>query len=76
MRITVDLFADLRRYCDRPSFDLVIDPETTLREIMTEIGVPEDLPVMAVINEMMASLDDKLKDGDRVGLFPPMGGGE
>lgn len=32
-------------------------------------------PVMAAINDELASLDDTLSSGDRVALFPPVTGG-
>lgn len=34
-----------------------------------------DQPVLMAINQEMAKADDAIKDGDEIGLFPPVTGG-
>lgn len=75
MIVRVDLFADLRNFAEKSSFEVDLEPGATVRELLLLLRIPEDLPMMVVVNEMMSSLDERLKDGDNVGLFPPMGGG-
>lgn len=75
MIVRVDLFADLRNFAEEPSFEVALESGATVKELLLRLGIPEDLPMLVVVNEMMSSLDAILKDGDNVGLFPPMGGG-
>jgi molybdopterin converting factor small subunit len=42
---------------------------------MKVIGIPEDAVTISLVNGLRQPLDYMLKDGDRVGLFPPLGGG-
>lgn len=76
MRIIVDLFADMRRFHSAgSSFVVELEPGAVVKELIWKAGIPPDYPVMIVINEKMAAVEDSLHDGDRVGLFSPMGGG-
>lgn len=76
MRIIVEMFADLRRFHpDGSTFEAELETGAVVKELIAKAGIPPDYPVMIVINEKMAAVEDSLHDGDRVGLFSPMGGG-
>lgn len=75
MRVKVDLFADMREFSDRPSFEAEIQTGSTVKDLLSQLSIPEEFSVLVVVNEVMVSPDHKLCDGDSVGLFPPMGGG-
>lgn len=76
MRIIVDLFADLRKFHPGGStFEVELEPGAVAKELLGKAGIPPEYPVMIVINEKMAAPEDVLYDGDRIGLFSPMGGG-
>lgn len=47
----------------------------TVRQALTRAGIPVDKIKIVLVNGLAASLEDVLKDGDRLGLFPPVGGG-
>ncbi len=50
-------------------------PGLTVREVLHEAGVrPEDVFVI-LINGVNAGLDSEVREGDRVGVFPPISGG-
>ncbi|GAB4251916.1 MAG: MoaD/ThiS family protein [Thermoleophilia bacterium] len=47
----------------------------TIRDLVEEQGLdPGDIHI-AMVNGLRTGLDTELSDGDRVGLFPPVGGG-
>jgi len=72
MRITVKLFASFRtgRFQEK-----VLDVRGGARagEVVAELGLPA--PGIVLVNERHAGLDDVLREGDAVQLFPPVGGG-
>ena len=47
----------------------------TVRSACARIGIPPERIKMVMVNGRRASLDGPVRDGDRVGLFPPVGGG-
>lgn len=50
------------------------DGETVL-ELTERLAIPREEIKLVFINGVTASLDRVLADGDRVGIFPPVGGG-
>ena len=42
---------------------------------MARLGIPPEELKLVFLNGLHAGLDAALKDGDRVGLFPAVGGG-
>ena len=78
MRITVKLFATLRRYQpDAPRTGVTLDlPDgADITAALSRLGVPERAPLVAMVNERVEHLDRVLKEGDVLSLFPPVAGG-
>lgn len=79
MRIEVNLYATLKRYMENEtgSKPAVIDFEdgTCVLDVIQKLKIPADLVKLIFINGVHAKVDTILKDGDRLGLFPPVGGG-
>jgi len=79
MPVGVKLYALLRRYRpDLPrggtlSVDLKAD--TTVGEMLQQVGIPDGAPVVAMVNGTVRGLDHTLSDGDQLYLFPPVSGG-
>ncbi len=79
MTVTVKLFGLLRRY--RPELlaggklSLELAADTTVGELLHQLGVPDGAPVVAMVNSMVRGLDHALADGDQLYLFPPVSGG-
>jgi sulfur carrier protein ThiS len=78
--IEVTLFATLTRY--RPRSVSSHDPicfelaaGNTLADLVTALGIPADIPFIALVNGEEASADRRLATGDSVTLFPPLAGG-
>jgi len=79
MKIEVNLYATLKRYMENGTGgkSSVIDVEdgTCVKDIIQKLKIPGDLVKLIFINGVHAKRDTILKDGDRMGLFPPVGGG-
>lgn len=73
MRLTVKCFATL--YTFEPAPDKTFQDGATVRDVIDELGIPVDDVRIIFINGRGSELDAELKDGDRLGLFPPVGGG-
>jgi len=79
MKIEVNLYATLKRYLEngtggKPSV-LEISEDTSVKDIIQKLKISGDSVKLIFINGVHAEKDTTLKDGDRLGLFPPVGGG-
>jgi len=79
MKIEVNLYATLKRYMENGTGakPAVIDFEdgTCVIDVIQKLNIPADSVKLIFINGVHAKVDTTLKDGDRLGLFPPVGGG-
>jgi molybdopterin converting factor small subunit len=79
MRIELRLYASLGQYLPEEkegnSCILQVQPGTTIRELLHRMQVPPEAPKIIFLNGIHAQGDEVLKDGDRVGAFPPVAGG-
>ncbi len=79
MAIEVRLFATLRRY--RPELGIgeplriEIAEKTTVRDVLRQLGIPEEDVKIVMRNNRQVELDTVLEDGDRVAFIPAVGGG-
>lgn len=74
MQVTVKLFATLRQ--GRFKVETRDYPEgKTIREIIEELAIPEEELALILVNGRDAELEQPLRDGDTLALFPPVGGG-
>jgi molybdopterin converting factor small subunit len=75
--ITVDLhlFASLHRSPGGSHQILELRPRTSVRDVVERLALPEMEIHLVFVNGRVASLDQMLQDGDRLALFPPIGGG-
>jgi molybdopterin converting factor small subunit len=78
MTIHLNLYASLSRFMPKDAGSgggLELERETTVRDILERFGVPLQSVKMVFINGRHAGMDAVLRDGDRVGVFPPVAGG-
>lgn len=73
--ITIKLFATLRNYTPASADKYPVEPGTTIRVLMEQLGVPEDEVKLIFINGVRGDLTSSLTGGEQVGIFPPVGGG-
>ena len=79
MRIEVNLYATLKKYMQnetggKPSV-IALEDGICVKDVIQKLKVPADSVKLIFINGVHAKRDTILKDGDRLGLFPPVGGG-
>ena len=79
MQISVKLLATLRKY--RPemprakALSLDVAAGTTVHEVVRQLGIPDSVPLVAMVNNGVCKLDRVLVEGDKLALFPPVAGG-
>lgn len=74
MQIEIKCFATLSDFTPEGNF-LAVDDGTTIKQVIDALGIKiEDVKIM-FINGKHESLESVLKEGDRLGLFPAVGGG-
>jgi len=79
MRIELQFFASLATYMpekDTLTFCTVeLSEGTTIKQVLKQFGVPVDMVKLIFLNGVHAKDNKVLKDGDRLGVFPPVAGG-
>ena len=75
-RVKVNLYATLRGYVGgAPSVEVDVESGQTVEQMLVQLGVPADQTRILFVNNRAATLSQPLHDGDRVGVFPAIGGG-
>ncbi len=79
MEIEVKLFATLRDYLpkgsDRFTCKLDIGARARVKDIISKLKIPDDIPKIILVNGVHGKNDQVLKEGDVVSIFPPVAGG-
>ena len=79
MGIEVKLFATLRDYLpkgsSRFSCKMEVDDHTRIKDILSKLKIPEEIPKIILINGIHGKKDQILRDGDVISIFPPVAGG-
>jgi molybdopterin converting factor small subunit len=78
--VEVRLYASLRKYNPRAlevgePMRLHIEEGTTLCQVYERLEIPVDEVKRAFVNGIIRDHEYRLSDGDRVAIFPPIGGG-
>lgn len=79
IKVEVRLYATLRKYHAKAGADEVVTlqmPESAnLTTLLARLGVPKEEARITYVNNRQKGNDYLLRDGDRVAIFPPVGGG-
>lgn len=75
--ITIDLklYVTLAEYAVPGQDEYKIGKGATIEEVLTQLGIPPEKVKLIFVNGRKRGLSHPLEDKDRVGLFPPVGGG-
>lgn len=73
--ITLRLFATLRVYAPDNAERFPITPGTTVADVVRRLAIPETDAKLIFVNSIRRDHETPLQDGDRLGIFPPVGGG-
>lgn len=75
MGIEIKLFATLAKYLPDNGDEYPVEEGETIQSLITKLGIPDGEVTLMFINSVRSNLESEIKDKDRVGLFPPVGGG-
>ncbi|MGD9034547.1 MAG: MoaD/ThiS family protein [Desulfobacteraceae bacterium] len=79
MKIELRLFASLAAFMPEKKagkpLAMEVSDGTTIRDLLQQLKVPRKDIKVIFLNGVHASDEDVLKEGDRVGVFPAVGGG-
>ena len=80
MKIELKLYASLGRYLPQALVEkkqryLEIGEGTTVNVLLENLKVPLEIVKLVFLNGTHAKGNEVLKDGDRLGVFPPVAGG-
>nr|NJM02052.1 MoaD/ThiS family protein [Desulfobacula sp.] len=75
INIDLNLFVTLSGYLPEHHKCFEIHGDTTVEKLIRDLGIPDELVKLIFINGKRQDRTYRLKQGDRVGLFPPVGGG-
>ncbi|MFP4314733.1 MAG: MoaD/ThiS family protein [Desulfovibrionales bacterium] len=74
MQIHIKCFATLAEYGPRDG-TIEVPEGITLQGVMEQLNMPQEEVKLLFVNGKRADSKSVLHSGDRVGLFPPVGGG-
>jgi len=75
MKITLLCYATFAVKSPENSEAYPISEGETVSDVLERVGIPIDEVKIVFINGKSSKFDAALKDGDRVGVFPAVGGG-
>jgi len=73
--IQLKLFATLQEFTPPSADNYSIDPGISIFDLLEQIKMPREKAKLIFINGVKAELTATLEGGERVGIFPPVGGG-
>lgn len=74
MEVEVRLFASLREGRFKQQ-KISLDNGILMKNLLQQLGISPDEVSVLLVNGRDVSFDQKLKDGDVISIFPPIGGG-
>jgi len=78
MQIELRAYTGLEKYLGvrfGEKLSVAIDATTTIGDLLLRYSIPPTEVLSALVNGSHKTLDYCLQNGDRVSLFPPIGGG-
>jgi molybdopterin converting factor small subunit len=73
--IQIKLFATLQSFTPELSEMYPINPGITISSLLEQLKIPPEKAKLIFIDGIKANLTSTLNGGERVGIFPPVGGG-
>jgi molybdopterin converting factor small subunit len=73
--ITLKLFADLGKFLPDSADNYPVTPGISVRSLIAGLKIPEEKAKLIFIDGVKGELDSIIQGGERIGVFPPVGGG-
>lgn len=77
MVVTVKFYYKLKKYCQSEDGEILLNVKkgTTIKEILEHQKIPlKEVPIISV-NSKIVTIEEEVKDGDILKLFPIVSGG-
>ena len=78
MRVEIRLFATLKELLPTKNSEgtiIEIDKGAIIDDLVEIYNIPRDITLIIMINGIKKDESYIINDGDRIGIFPPVGGG-
>lgn len=78
MEVEVRLFSHLRRCLPGVAHEgirLAVQDGERIKDVLHRLGLSTSEPLVILLNGLATTLDGQVKPGDRISVFPPIGGG-
>ena len=75
IKIQLKLFATLRKFIPAEGDEINVEPGSSVSDILKQLGIPSKEAKLIFIDGKRGTIDRILQGGERVGIFPPVGGG-
>ncbi len=73
--IQIKLFASLQPFMPPSGEKYRINPGISVHNLLEQLNIPQEKAKLIFIDGIKANLSSTLDGGERVGIFPPVGGG-
>ena len=73
--IKLKLFATLQRFTPENPERFPVETGCTIKVLLERLNIPPSESKLIFINGVRAEPESSLKGGERIGIFPPVGGG-
>jgi sulfur-carrier protein len=75
IKITLKLFVTLAAYLPENAENYEVEEGTPVQTLIKDLNIPAETVKLIFVNGRKQEKTYVLKPGDRLGLFPPVGGG-
>ncbi len=73
--VSIQFFAALKHMTPASADQYPMTPGNTVEDLLNRIGFPTDQAKLIFINGVKGNLASRLDGDERIGIFPPVGGG-
>lgn len=73
--INLKLFATLADFTPPNAGSYPVTPGITVKDLLEKLNIPLSEVKLIFINNVRAELETIIRGGERIGIFPPVGGG-
>ncbi|UCF92789.1 MAG: MoaD/ThiS family protein [Desulfobacterales bacterium] len=74
-QIQIKLFATLQKFSPDSAHNYSIESGITIRNLIEQLDIPVEKAKLIFVDGIKADLTSTLQGGERIGIFPPVGGG-
>lgn len=75
IKIEIKLFVTLAAFTPENADNFTVQEGTTVEMLIRELNIPADTVKLIFVNGRKQDTTYVLQSGDRLGMFPPVGGG-